>query len=188
MNALFPAIIESQWILCLLQVTVLMSASWIVGRIALRKFPDISASVGVVALAASAGLIVLTWAGVPRPFELIANPNDQAARSTSVELSQRSVESLESTAEPEHVAASWLNSLAAKINWTISPSQNDCHSAAAESRSPAGKPRSSFSFATAVNVGSVAWLAFFESRCHRKPFTLWRGPACLSKTRKFAPK
>ena len=74
MNALFPAIIESQWILCLLQVTVLMSVGWIVGRIALHKFPDISASVGVVALVASAGLIVLTWAGVPRPFELIANP------------------------------------------------------------------------------------------------------------------
>ena len=61
---------ESQWILCLIQITLMLAAGWLIGRITLRQFPDISASVGVVAMLVSAGLIGLTWAQVPRPFQL----------------------------------------------------------------------------------------------------------------------
>ena len=85
MDVTFTEIHESQWILCLVQITFLMSISWFVGRVALHRFPDISASVGVVALTVSAGLIVLTWAGVPRPFELTAGANDQAVMSAEFE-------------------------------------------------------------------------------------------------------
>ena len=129
MEANFSAINESQWILCLLQITGLMLISWIVGRIALHKFPDVSASVGVVALTVSAGLIALTWAGVPRPFELIANTSDEVSISANFESSHPSVESLDSTVESEHLTASWLSSHAAQFNWTLTPG----HNAAAES-------------------------------------------------------
>ena len=122
MDANFTAINESQWILCLLQITFLMSISWIVGRIALYRLPDISASIGVVALTASAGLIVFTWAGVPRPFELIAN--DQVALSTDLEPSHSSVELLKSPVNPEHSIPSWLSSLVPQFNWLASTSDN----------------------------------------------------------------
>ena len=124
MDANFIAINESQWILCLLQITGLMLISWIVGRIALHRLPDIAASVGIVALTASAGLIVLTWADVPRPFELNANANEQVAASTNLKPSRPSVNPVGSTAESETSAASWLSSLAAQVNWTASTNHN----------------------------------------------------------------
>ena len=122
MDANFVTINESQWILCLLQITGLMLISWIIGRIALYKFPDISASVCVVALTASAGLIVLTWAGVPRPFEL--NANNEVAISGNLESRHLSAAFLDSTVESEHITGSWLSSLAGKFNWILTPRQN----------------------------------------------------------------
>ena len=123
MDVSLTAINESQWIVCLLQITGLMTISWLVGRIALHKFPDISASVGVVALTVSAGLIVFTWAGVPRPFELTVS--EAAKTSPYVEPSHPSVEHLESNVESELSAAPWFSNLASMINWTsASNSQN----------------------------------------------------------------
>ena len=124
MDADFSAINESQWILCLLQITGLMLIGWIAGRIALHRFPDISASVGVVALTASAGLIVLTWAGVPRPFALIATANDQASNSATLEFSHPAAEISDSTDESAQSVPSLLSSLAAQFNWTFTPSHN----------------------------------------------------------------
>ena len=70
MDTFLHTIDQSQWILCCVQLTGLILIGCILGRITLYRFPDVSASIGVTILAASAGLILLTFAGVPRPFQL----------------------------------------------------------------------------------------------------------------------
>ena len=61
----------SQWLLCLLQITGLMLCAWLAGRMLLQKFPEISATIGIIGLIFSAALILITWTGIPRPFELV---------------------------------------------------------------------------------------------------------------------
>ena len=116
MDATLATINESQWILCLLQITGLMLIGWIAGRIALHKFPDISASVGAVVLTVSTGLIALTWAGFPRPFEL--NASDEISIPEGLEPVRLSAEILQSTVGAELSPPSWLNKFTTMINWS----------------------------------------------------------------------
>ncbi len=118
MDATLTAVNESQWILCLFQITILMSISWIVGRIALNRFPDISASVGVVALAVSSGLIALTWAEVPRPFQFSVYSGETARVLTNTKLIPSPVENLGSTISPRPSPPSWFGRLNSMLNWT----------------------------------------------------------------------
>ena len=115
------AINESQWMLCLIQVTGLMLIGWIIGRITLRKFPDVSASIGAVVLAASAGLIMITLADVPRPFELTASPHKVTSVSGLSNTSVPSVYVSEVDAKTNEAGASWLNRLTSLISFSLTP-------------------------------------------------------------------
>ena len=117
MDATFAAIAESQWMLCLFQITLLMSICWLVGRLALQRFPDITASVGVVGLLVSAGLIALTWANVPRPFELNVNSETAASVLSGAKPIDSSVEGLEAPAESPTEPPSWLSKLTGMLHW-----------------------------------------------------------------------
>ncbi len=130
MDATLTTINESQWLFCLLQITVLLSISWSVGRIVLRRFPDVSASIGVVGLAMSAGLIVLTWTGVERPFELTGSSIEAVRTATDLASDHPSVGASHSTVESEFSVPSWSGKLAAMINWTVASSS---YGSAAES-------------------------------------------------------
>ena len=117
MDAILTTSIESQWILCLIQVTILMSISWVVGRVALRRFPDISASVGIVALLVSASLIALTWAEVPRPFQLTVQTDVQTAALTDSATNHSSAWRLESTKDTVQSPPSWLGKFTTTFYW-----------------------------------------------------------------------
>ena len=129
MDAIFTAISESQWILCLIQITILMSVCWIVGQIALRKFPDISASLGVVALSVSAGLIALTWAEVPRPFQFVVQSDEATVASADPEKPfDSATEHSEHTAELQPGPPSWFSRIAAMF--TLTPASTSDNEAA----------------------------------------------------------
>ena len=117
MDAILTTSIESQWILCLIQITILMSISWVVGRVALRRFPDISASVGIVALLVSASLIALTWAEVPRPFQLTVQTDVQTAALTDSATNHSSAWRLESTKDTVQSPPSWLGKFTTMFYW-----------------------------------------------------------------------
>jgi beta-lactamase regulating signal transducer with metallopeptidase domain len=134
MDATLNAINESQWILCLIQVTILMLVSWILGRISLRKFPDITASIGVVALAVSAGLIVLTWAGVPRPFQLSVPTTETVTIQAVVDAEHSSAKSFESKVEPQPSLPSWFGKLSGMLNWSATSMQESGASESAAQR------------------------------------------------------
>ena len=104
------AINESQWMLCLIQVTGLMLIGWLIGRITLHKFPDMSASVGVVVLAASAGLVVITLVGVPRPFEL-TTPHEITKVATQSNSNSPNADASDSDVQPNTNSSGWLNRL-----------------------------------------------------------------------------
>ena len=117
MDAISFAIDETQWMLCLIQVTGLMLIGWLTGRVTLHKYPDVSASIGVVVLAASAGLVVITLAGVPRPFELTTTPEvTQVVTHSESNLPNTDV----STPDARPIASSgmWLNRFAALVNFS----------------------------------------------------------------------
>ena len=120
MDALSFAINESQWMLCLIQVTGLMLIGWLIGQVTLRKYPDISASIGVVVLAASAGLVVITLAGAPRPFELTTPPEvTQVVTHLNSNLPNTDVSNPD--ARPIASSGLWLNRLASFINFSSTP-------------------------------------------------------------------
>ncbi|MEM9410363.1 MAG: M56 family metallopeptidase [Planctomycetota bacterium] len=59
-----------QWLFCLCQITSLLLGAWVLGWMIQQRYPDVTASIGMVASVVSAVLVVITLAGVPRPFVL----------------------------------------------------------------------------------------------------------------------
>ena len=117
MDAFSLAINESQWMLCLVQITGLMLIGWTLGRMTLRKFPDVSASIGVVVLAASAGLVVITLAGVPRPFELTTtDETTEVSMHSSSNLPIAAVSNSDALLNAR--SGRWFNQLASLVNFS----------------------------------------------------------------------
>lgn len=103
----------SQWVLCLLQITGLLFGSWVAGRMVQRRFPDIAASIGMVALTVSAILVVITFAGVPRPFDLSTNAEALAPTTAKVNPDRNAT-----TPNSNIDSAALLDRLATLINYS----------------------------------------------------------------------
>ncbi len=70
----------SEWILCAIQVSVIATGTWLVGRWLLIRRPEVSAMVGVLGMGAAAVIVLATATRIPRPWTVaLPVPTDDVA-------------------------------------------------------------------------------------------------------------